>query len=133
MKNLRLGNKIRKALRGNSKGLTLVEIVIAMALMAIIGVALLGGLSNAMFSLHIADVRTTAESLARSEMEYHKGRGYGAEIDEYSDPPGYEGYYTVRATLTGLADGLEEIELTVIHHERGEIVTLVGYRAKRNV
>ena len=131
MKKARLAKGVHRLLQGRSKGLTLVEIIIAIALIAIIGVAFLGGLSNAMFSLHIADVRTTAESLARSEMEYHKSRGYGAAVEAESEPPGYEGNYTIRATSEIIEDGLEQIELTVVHHERGDVVTLVGYRADR--
>lgn len=135
MKKLRFGSKMRRALRGSSRGLTLVEVVIAMALMAIIGVAFLGGLSNAMFSLHIADVRTTAESLARSEMEYVKSQNYeNAPWGPVEEPaPGYDGYM-VRVSgepLDETDQGIQEITVVVIHHDRGEVITLVGYKTDR--
>ena len=127
--------RIRRLLNGNSRGFTLVEVVIAMALIAIIGVAFLGGLSNAMWSLHIADVRTTAESLARSEMEYIKS-------DQYEDAPWqvpereFEGYTIVSSAVPaddaeGPDTGVQEITVTVSHHERGQVITLVGYKARR--
>ena len=139
MKRTRLTKGVRRLLQGRSKGLTLVEIVIAIALIAIIGVAFLGGLSNAMFSLHIADVRTTAESLARSEMEYIKSDPDYAEapweIPEH-EPPGFDGY-TVKSSAVPAGDpegmdvGIQEITVTVAHYARGEILTLVGYKGKR--
>ena len=124
--------RIRRLLRGSSRGFTLVEVVIAIALIAIIGVGFLGGLSNAMWSLHIADVRTTAESLARSEMEYLKSMGYDADAEDYGpvERTGYEGY-PVQVSFRDIDDGLQEITVVVGHHERAEIVTLAGYRADR--
>lgn len=157
-------NTLRRALCGRSEGLTLVEIVIAIALIAIIGVAFLGGLSNAMWSLHIADVRTTAESLARSEMEVVKESLYAPyyapdDPDRVPQPyvkanalsAVYEGYYVCVTAfpidpntnelivdeyggfLEGYTKdlGIQQITVVVTHHERGEIVTLVGYKTER--
>lgn len=129
--------RIRRLLQGRSKGLTLVEIVIAMALIAIIGVGFLGGLSQAMFSLHIADVRTTAESLARSEMEAIKSEPYRPAPWDGDPEKKFEGY-TITASAEALDDpetpekeNLQEITVTVTHHDRGLVVTLIGYRSRR--
>ena len=132
MKNLRVGNKIRKALRGNSKGLTLVEIVIAMALIGIIAVAFLGGLSNAILALHFADVQATAESLARTAMEYEKAQHY-EDAPWGPDESGYDGYtVTVSAEpVNDEDDGLQKITVIVSHSDKGivkDIVTLTGYK-----
>ncbi len=54
----------------NERGFTLIEVMIAVALMGIIGIALLSGLATASRALFVADERATAESLARSQMEY---------------------------------------------------------------
>ena len=135
MRNLRLSSRVRKVFQGRSRGLTLVELVIAMAFIGIIAVALLGGLSNAIMSLVVADVRTTAESLARSEMEYVKSQTYeDAPWDYEYDPPAYDGYAVdVSAEpLNDPDDGLQEIAVTVIHGAK-EIVTLVGYKVNRDV
>ena len=76
MKKVRLNSKVRKAFRGHSRGFTMVEVVIAMLLLGIIGVAVLTSLSYASTVLIIADRRATAESLAKTQMEYVKSQNY---------------------------------------------------------
>ena len=134
MKGLTLRRKVRRLLQGSSRGLTLVELVIAMALMGVIVVALLGGLSNAIMALHFADVQATAESLARSEMEYLK-QSYNSTAANYTDnaPFGYEGY-VVSVGFWCLDDDetLQRVTVKVGHKDKPEpVVTLVGYRADR--
>ncbi len=73
----------------SERGFTLIEVVIAMLLLGIIGVALLSGLATASMALVIADERATAESLARSQMEYVKNQGY--RTAPLHDPPDSSG------------------------------------------
>ncbi|MFO7712401.1 MAG: prepilin-type N-terminal cleavage/methylation domain-containing protein, partial [Dehalococcoidia bacterium] len=74
---------MRGALRGGSRGVTLIEALVAMALVAIIAVAFLGALTTAARSAALADIRTNAESLARSELEYVKSQPYSLAPWEY--------------------------------------------------
>jgi len=90
MKKLRLDSKIRKACQGSSRGFTMIEVVIAIALIGIIGVAVLNALSTASMALIIADERATAESLARSQLEYIKDQGYIDYSDPDRDPEDYD-------------------------------------------
>jgi prepilin-type N-terminal cleavage/methylation domain-containing protein len=76
MKKLRLNRRARKAFQGNSRGFTLIEVVIAMLLLGVIGVAVLGALSYASTVLITVDRRATAESLAKTQMEYVKSQSY---------------------------------------------------------
>jgi prepilin-type N-terminal cleavage/methylation domain-containing protein len=76
MKRIRLSNKTRKTLRGSSGGFTLIEVLIALALFTIIAFVFAGGLSTASRAVLTADVRTRAESLARTQMESIKNQGY---------------------------------------------------------
>ena len=62
--------------RGNSKGVGLIEAIIALAILGIVAVAFLGGLSTALHATFIADERSTAQSLAQSQMEYVKNQEY---------------------------------------------------------
>jgi prepilin-type N-terminal cleavage/methylation domain-containing protein len=82
MKNLRLRTKVARVLRGTSRGVTLIEVLIALALFTIIAIVFLGGLTVAARAVFIGDQRTTAESLARAQMEYVKSQAYSpAEWD----------------------------------------------------
>ena len=72
-----------RLLRGSSRGVTLIEVLIAMALVGIIAAAFLGGLATASRSAALADIRTNAESLARSELEYAKSQMYTTPPWEY--------------------------------------------------
>ncbi|MBE9482951.1 MAG: type II secretion system protein, partial [Chloroflexi bacterium] len=72
----------------NEKGFSLVEVLVALALLGIIGAAFLGGIATASKAILIADKRTTAESLARSQMEYVKEQPY-ITADNYD--PGVPG------------------------------------------
>ena len=76
MKMLKLNRRETRAFRGKSRGFTLVEVVIAMGLLGIIGVAVLTALSYASTMLIVADRRATAESLAKTQMEYVKSQDY---------------------------------------------------------
>ena len=85
----------------SEKGFSLIEVMIAIALLGIIGTAFLGALSTASKAMFIADERATAESLARSQMEDVKSREYEAYVppppplsytkdgDESATHPGY--------------------------------------------
>jgi len=65
----KLNSKANKASQGRSHGFTLIEVLIALALFAIIAIVFAGGLATASRAVLIADVRTRAESLARTQME----------------------------------------------------------------
>ena len=97
MKKLRLDNKIRKACQGRARGFTMIEVVIAIALIGLIAVAVMSALATASIALIIADERATAESLARSQLEYVKNSPY----DETNNPPEYS------PDLTAVPDGYD--------------------------
>lgn len=126
MKRVRLNSQVRKAFQGSSRGFTLVEIVIAIALLGVIAVAILSALSYASTVLIISDRRATAESLARSQVEYVKNQPY---ID-YSESG--HGYYD----LITIPDGEEyELELVIVEQllQDGlqEITVIVSYNILR--
>ncbi len=143
----------------NERGFSLIEVIIALALLGIIAVAFLGAMATASKALFIADERTTAESLARSQMEYVKSQSYSTiNVDWYytvtdlgrssSDPPdwwdtgdpgnppllsgNYAGY-SVEASADEDDDnvGIQMITVTVSHHDKPEVITLEGYKVKR--
>ena len=96
MKKLRLNSQVRKAFQGRSRGFTLIEIVIAIALLGVVAIAILSSLSTASIALIIADKRATAESLARSQLEFVKNQPYNPA------PNGGEATYP---EISGIPDG----------------------------
>jgi prepilin-type N-terminal cleavage/methylation domain-containing protein len=136
------------------KGFTLIEVIIAMALLAIVAVAILSGLSTGSRAIFVADERATAESLARTEMEYVKNQDYSDGPWAYklpsgtppADPPtwwnpanppalpaGYDGYSVdVRADpLPSQGTDIQKITVTVGHHDKPDVITLEGYKVNR--
>jgi prepilin-type N-terminal cleavage/methylation domain-containing protein len=69
----------------NQKGRSLIEILIALAILGVVVMAFLSALATGSQAIIIADERTTAESLARSELEYIKNSAY----DDINNPPQY--------------------------------------------
>ena len=112
------------------KGTTLIEVLIAIALLGMIAVPFLTALSTSSRALIIADERTTAESLVRSEIEYVKSQEYDTtgnytDIADADVPVGYDVYLNV----TELVPGLQNITVTV--ERDGEVVLITSsYRAK---
>jgi prepilin-type N-terminal cleavage/methylation domain-containing protein len=68
------------------KGTTLIEVLIAIAILGMIAVPFLTALSTSSRGIIIADERTTAESLVRSEMEYVKNSPYNSTGFSYEIP-----------------------------------------------
>jgi prepilin-type N-terminal cleavage/methylation domain-containing protein len=68
----------------SEKGFSLLEVIIAIALLGIVGVAFLGSLATASRAIFHADERATAESLARTEMEYIRNQEYSGAPWDYT-------------------------------------------------
>ena len=80
MKTVRPSREVRKPFQGSSNGFTLIEVLVALALFGIIAITFLGGLTTASRAVFTGDVRTTAESLARTQMEYVKSQPYDDQL-----------------------------------------------------
>jgi prepilin-type N-terminal cleavage/methylation domain-containing protein len=116
------------------KGFTLIEVVVALAILGIIVAAFMAGLAGASRALFVADERATAESLARSQMEYIKS-------DNYSDsgiynvlpiiPSGYS-IYPNPIVADNVTVGLQKVTFTVRHDINSkDVITLEGYKGDR--
>jgi len=121
---------VKKIWGRNEAGVSLIETLIALALLGMIAAPFLSGLATASKSTFIADERATAESLARSQMEHVKGQSY---ID-YAEP-GHDEYgliatpanYSVEITTvpidadtgqtSGEDNGIQKISVTVKHYD----------------
>lgn len=161
MKKVGLNSKLGKALRGSSRGFTLIEVLIALALFAIIAITFAGGLSTASRAVIIGDVRTNAESLARTQMESVKNQPYSPAptegVGNYTKitvvvPAGYS-IWSVSRNGTPVNGGPNDTVLgipwdsetnqpvnednglqkikLVITHEGREVITLEDYKVNR--
>jgi prepilin-type N-terminal cleavage/methylation domain-containing protein len=142
--------KAIKAIK-EQKGFSLLEVALAMALLGVVAITFLTALSGGSRAIIIADERATAESLARTQMEYVREQEY---IDYSQDP--HDVYDTISHpadyavdfnaapfdTDTGLPydqtggvfdqdDGIQKMTVVIQHTVGGEtkeIFTLEGYR-----
>ena len=133
-------------LKGSETGVTLIETLVALALIGIISVAFLSGLATAAKATFIADERATAESLARSQIEYVLSQGYitnpgpGAyEEIETPDNSNYdvEIYATPIDPVTGEPiippsedEGIQKITVTVTRGGK-TVLTVDAYKVDR--
>ncbi len=127
----------------NEKGFTLIEVLVALAVLGIIAAAFLGALATSSNAIFIADEKATAESLARSQMEYTKKHGYDAiynppqyGIDPDLDiPEGYEINMTAErldpdSDGTDDDDSIQKITISVNHLEK-QVIVLEDYKVNR--
>jgi len=127
----------------NEKGLTLIEVIVALGLLGVIIIAFLGAMAGASRAMFVADERATAESIARSEMEYIKNQPYDdtepQSYDKITPEPvdGYTGYTVkiVAESLNNPDDGIQKITITVYHNGDPVLTsgdyTLEGYKVER--
>jgi prepilin-type N-terminal cleavage/methylation domain-containing protein len=123
----------------SEKGFSLLEVTLAIALIGIIAVAFLIALAGASRAISIADERATAESLARTQMEYIKTVEYVPDATEYTPAP-IPDHPTYSVTIDAKPvhatdDGIQRITITVYHHDKpiitSEDYTLQGYKVDR--
>ncbi len=121
----------------NEAGTTLIETVVALAVLGVIGVTFLSGLATTSKAAFISDERTTAESLAQSQMEWVKNAAYSCNATDYSPAPVPAGKdytnYSVAITAAPLHapdDGIQKITVTVRRAGEG-IMILEGYKVDR--
>ena len=122
---------------GRESGVTFIETVVALAILGVIAVAFLNGLTTNSKSVFMADEHTTAESLAQSQMEWVKNASYSYNATTYSPAPIPSGkdYLNFSALITAEPlrspdDGIQKINVTIKRSDKG-VTTLEGYKVDR--
>ena len=129
--------KLSRILRCRESGMTLLETVIAVAILGTVAATFLGGVATSSSGVYTADERATAKSLAQTQMEWVKNAIYSYNADSYSiDPiPVSDDYISYSANITAEPlhnpdDGIQKITVTIMHS--GEpVFTLEGYKIDR--
>jgi prepilin-type N-terminal cleavage/methylation domain-containing protein len=118
------GNALKRASAGRSqKGFTLLETVIAMAILCVIAVAFLTALATSSRALIVTDERETALNLAKSQMEYVMNLAYD-DTAPYSYTPGpipaeYSGLWSAAISVENIPATapkipMQKISVTII-------------------
>ena len=126
-----------KMLIARESGATLIETVVALAVLGTIGVTFLSGLTTTSKAAFVSDEQATAESLAQSQMEWAKNTSYSYNATGYTSAPiptgkDYLDYAAtiVAAPLRNPDDGIQRITVTV--KRSGEtMIKLEGYKVDR--
>jgi prepilin-type N-terminal cleavage/methylation domain-containing protein len=133
--------------RNTERGMTLIEVLIAMGILAAVAVVFLVGMSVSSKGVIVSQERVAVDSLAKSELEYVKSTTYNNVPWSYqlpsghptwdpghSLPNGYNGYsvQVTAALVTGHTtdDGIQQITITITRPGQPDF-TLVGYKVNR--
>ena len=111
-------------------GSTLIEVVIALALLGIIGGTFLSALRTSTNSRTISSEHVAGRVIAASQMDSILNQPYSFDYEGFQIPPGYSGY-TTAVEIDDLFDGnLQKITVTVKHHGK-EVTKLESYKVIR--
>jgi type II secretory pathway pseudopilin PulG len=112
------------------KGISLIETLIAIALLGIIGGTLLAGMSGVYKATPIAKEQDIGKSLAQSQLEYVLQEEYKLSYSPAPIPSNY-GNYTVTIDTDSFRDGnIEKITVTIRHNGK-EVSELEAYKINR--
>lgn len=131
------------AMKKGEAGFTFVEVLVALMVLGLIAATFMFALASSSKSAALSDERTSAESLARTEMEYVRNSVYIPATWQYqlpatppswdtshTLPPGYAGYsVNVSASPVHTTDDGLQLITVVVSRDGETIFTLTGYKA----
>ena len=122
---------------GHESGVSLIEALVALAIIGTVAVIFLSGVATNSRVAFTVDERSTAESLAQSQMEWAKNVDYVFGATQYSPAPipsgkDYIGYSATIAAepLHDPEDGIQKITVTV-KRSGEQVFTLESYKVQR--
>ena len=129
--------RCRKSLLKNSQsGMTLIESIIAIAILSVICVVFLEGLVVSSKGTLESDEQATAESVARCQMEWVQGLTYVDNAIQYSpknleifnDYVGYSANISAEP-LHSPEDGIQKVTITVFRNSN-RVMSIEGYKRR---
>lgn len=127
----------------DGRGVTLIEVTITLFIAAVVGITVLSGIFITISGNSSTRMALTAESLARSELEYVLSQPYDATNWNYTlpgaIPPGWgahnipDGYsgYTLTVSKTDLYDSSSIQQITVnVDYNSSPVLTISTYKTQ---
>jgi type II secretory pathway pseudopilin PulG len=125
------------AFTSRESGVSLIETVVALAVLGAIAVTFLSGVVISSKAVFIIDEQATAESLARSQLEWVKNTTYSYDSADYSPVPIPSGKDYVKYSVTIVAEplhapdqGIQKITV-IVEHSNDQVIILEGYKVDR--
>jgi len=128
-------------LKRNKRGITIAEVLVALSIFAVVGVTFVSALGTNFKVLIVADQRTTAESLAKTQMEAINNAPYDSTAPyTYSKISGIPAGYDVNIAVdlinpetggvSALDLGIQKVTVTVTCQQRvpPEVLVLESYK-----
>jgi type II secretory pathway pseudopilin PulG len=114
--------------KGDQKGQILIEVLVALAILGIVAVAFLTALTTTSVALIIADQKTTANSLTRSELEYIQNSEYrdDGNYDLIDVPTGY----SLEVYVEPVEEGMQKVTVKVYQQDK-LVLTTSDYKTER--
>jgi len=120
---------VKSAAFADEGGAGLVEVLVAVAIMAIVLTIFLSALSTGSFGVSAVRERVTAENIARSQLEYVKDSDFIAGTDHYTPTAISHLGYSAMISATTIYTGVQLITVTVYHN--GPVFTIEDYKVDR--
>jgi prepilin-type N-terminal cleavage/methylation domain-containing protein len=121
---------LMRRFQGGEKGVSLIETLIAIALLGIIGASLASGMMGVYKATPVAAEQDIGKSLAQSQMESVLESPYALSYSPAPIPAMYSGY-TASFTTTPFRDSnIEKITVT-IKHQGKEVAIFEAYKTDR--
>lgn len=128
------GTLIMDRLKKDEAGMVLIEALISLIILGLISASFLGSLATGAKATITAAEQTTAESLARSELEFIKQETYAAEYSINPSltlpSPGWVVTQPVVTPVYATGSGIQKITVAVLRNGK-EIIELTTFKVNR--
>jgi prepilin-type N-terminal cleavage/methylation domain-containing protein len=124
-----LSMKIRR-FSGGEKGVSLIETLVAIALLGIVGASLLSGMAGVYKATPVASEQDIGKLLAQSQLEAIMEKPYAISYSPAPIPAIYADYTAEIITDPFHDSNIEKITVTIIHQDK-EVTTLETYKINR--
>jgi prepilin-type N-terminal cleavage/methylation domain-containing protein len=123
---------------GGEKGFSLIEVIVSLAILAIVGVSILSALGTSSRALITTDERETAKNIAETQIEYIKNLPYSNDYAPRDISLNYPGYSVVTDSngkipgqvIANRTDGnLQKLAISINHGSK-RVLTVVGYKVR---